>query len=201
MSRGAISLQRYKHDWHSMFYYDKSSPSCLRWKRDVLAGNKDVKYITIKKHTPVGTISKCGYYSTSLYLGNYKSDSSLKLHRIIWTMFNGDIQQESLVVDHIDGNTLNNKIENLRLIPKGQNTRNTRMYKNNTSGITGVYFEPKANRFKAMWIDLDRVQRSKVFNINKYGYDKAFEMACQYREKMIQELNEQGVGYSERHGK
>lgn len=53
-----------------------------------------------------------------------------KMHRLIWIMFNGDIP-DGLVIDHIDQDRDNNKIENLRLATKSQNNLNT-----NRSGVT-----------------------------------------------------------------
>jgi hypothetical protein len=39
-----------------------------------------------------------------------------------------------------------------------------------------------------------------LFSISKLGNDEAFRQACEYRAKMIAELNEQGANYTERHG-
>lgn len=46
-----------------------------------------------------------------------------KMHRLIWIMFNGDIP-EGMIVDHIDRERSNNRIENLRLLDKSANNRN-----------------------------------------------------------------------------
>jgi hypothetical protein len=43
-----------------------------------------------------------------------------------------------LVVDHKNGDTLDNRQENLRVITRGDNTLNQGMSKNNTSGFKGV---------------------------------------------------------------
>lgn len=72
------------------------------------------------------------------------------------------------------------------------------MNTSNISGVTGVYLTN--GRWIAQWRD-DKEAKTKSFSTNKYGHDKAFELACAYREKMIQELNAQGAGYTERHGK
>lgn len=46
-----------------------------------------------------------------------------RAHRIIWSLFNGEIP-EGMLIDHIDGNRSNNRIENLRLATRIQNNAN-----------------------------------------------------------------------------
>lgn len=50
-------------------------------------------------------------------------------------------------VDHINGDGLDNRRQNLRQASHGQNMFNKRRYSNNTSGFQGVY--PKRNRWAA----------------------------------------------------
>lgn len=60
-----------------------------------------------------------------------------RAHRIIWEMFNGDIP-EGMLVDHIDGDTLNNRIENLRLATRTQNNANSKGHGNYPKGVVKV---------------------------------------------------------------
>lgn len=43
--------------------------------------------------------------------------------------------------------------------------------------------------------------RNKKFSVLKLGLLPAFRDAVMYRRKMIEELNAQGAGYTENHGK
>ena len=62
-------------------------------------------------------------------------------HRIIFYMTHGYCPE---YIDHIDGNGLNNKPENLRPATLSENKCNQKIYKSNTSGIKGVYWcKPK----------------------------------------------------------
>lgn len=52
-------------------------------------------------------------------------------------------------IDHIDGNGLNNTRANLRIATRGQNMRNTRHHRNNTSGFRGVCFDRQHQKYRA----------------------------------------------------
>jgi hypothetical protein len=56
-------------------------------------------------------------------------------HRLVWIMHGKDPVP---MLDHIDGDQLNNRIENLRPITVSENQRNTKLRKDSTSGIKGV---------------------------------------------------------------
>jgi len=53
------------------------------------------------------------------------------------------------VIDHIDGNSLNNRIGNLRPATQSQNMGNSRMKSNNTSGVKGVTFRKDISKWSA----------------------------------------------------
>lgn len=57
-------------------------------------------------------------------------------HRIAWYLHYGT--QPPKYIDHIDGNTSNNNISNIRKCTHQENMRNSKIKSNNTSGITGV---------------------------------------------------------------
>lgn len=53
------------------------------------------------------------------------------------------------IVDHINRDKTDNRISNLRLATRSENARNINRRRDNTSGITGVNFLPKTNRWTA----------------------------------------------------
>ncbi len=52
-------------------------------------------------------------------------------------------------IDHINGEGLDNRRENLRLALIGQNRRNARKRKDNTSGYKGVYYDKERDKWCA----------------------------------------------------
>lgn len=64
------------------------------------------------------------------------------VHRIVFKMSSGNDPMDMLV-DHIDGDRLNNHPSNLRLATKQENCRNRRHERNNKSGLRGVYKKRK----------------------------------------------------------
>lgn len=72
-------------------------------------------------------------------------------HRIIFLMHRGYLPEQ---IDHIDGNGLNNDIENLRAATQVQNQHNKGTQKNNTSGFKGVSWNKQAKKWRAqIWFD------------------------------------------------
>lgn len=66
------------------------------------------------------------------------------VHRVIWYLHHGSVPD---FLDHIDGNPLNNRIENLRQATKQQNAMNRRIRSDNSTGFKGIY--PAGKKFKA----------------------------------------------------
>lgn len=181
-------------------YYDETSPTFLRWKVDVYSG----RYYTIlekaKGDVAGSLISSSGYAQVKI-----KHKLSL-CHRVIWELHFGEIPK-GLFIDHIDGDKFNNTLSNLRVTTRQGNARNCKMREDNTSGVTGVFFEDVKNKsglstspyWTAHWF-LDGRPRAKRFSINKFG-DAAKQMAIDFRQAKELELNLVGVAFSERHGK
>lgn len=110
----------------------------------------------------------------------------LRSHRVAWAIYYGKWPEQDL--DHINGVRTDNRINNLREASNQENRQNASMQKNNTSGVNGVYWCKRDNKWRAH-VKVDR-------KIKHLGYFNTIEEAAKAR----QEANER-YGFTERHGK
>jgi hypothetical protein len=102
-----------------------------------------------------GTAVPHGYRKIQVYNKIYYE------HRLAWLYVYGEFPQD--VVDHIDGNGLNNKIANLRSVSRSDNMRNQiRPQKNNKLKVLGVT-QTKSGKFRAQIFD-EKVKVLGVFD-------------------------------------
>ena len=74
------------------------------------------------------------------------SKKTLMMHRLI---MNANSDQ---IIDHIDGNGLNNKKENLRFVTKSENSQNKKRKSTSSSKYKGVYYAAtEKNNLKKPW--------------------------------------------------
>ena len=166
----------------SCLAYSEASPSGLVWIKS--RGNSVIG-------TKAGSFDDtCGYWRVG-------RKDRLLAHRLIWELERGSIQ-EGYIVDHIDGDKLNNKLSNLRAIPFEHNIQNAAMYSNNTSGETGVSFNRGTSSWVATWWECGKPRR-RSFSVNKWG-DSAKSMAMNVRADVIKRLKASGEAYTDRHG-
>jgi hypothetical protein len=94
------SIDYNRRDWNELFEYDETSKSCLRWKK-----SRYPKRIGKE----VGSYHQCG--STGYW--NVNVDGRMhKIHRIIWVMFNGHLEDDMLI-NHINNDCKDNRLVNL----------------------------------------------------------------------------------------
>ena len=71
------------------------------------------------------------------------------IHRLIW-VWHGNSLGPNQDIDHIDGNSLNNRIENLRATSRKQNLENRKgANKNSKTGIKGVRKHKETRKWRA----------------------------------------------------
>lgn len=99
-----------------------------------------------------------------------------KTHRLVYLMFHGYMPKE---VDHIDNNPLNNRIENLRPANRSEQCCNTRLRKDNTSGIKGVSWDKNRNK----WVVTVTKNKKTVYTNRFNDIELAQLVAIEARDK------------------
>lgn len=91
-----------------------------------------------------GVMNKSGYLQLNLRKNGVKTTA--RVHQIVYYSFNRNrSKSDNLVIDHIDGNKMNNALSNLRKITTRQNTARA---KTNKYG-RGVVFYPHIEKYGA----------------------------------------------------
>jgi len=175
------------------FKYDENSPSGLVYCKSL-----------INKRKVKGDIAGIKQYDEEekpkRWILWFKG-KSYSAHRIILLLC-GTLK-DNLIVDHLDGNPFNNKIENLRMTFFSVNNKNKAKFKNNKTGITGVFYVEYTNKQSKLYkyfvgsFSNNGVELVKRFSVNKLGEDLAKQLAINFRNNGIIQDNE----YTERHGK
>lgn len=89
------------------------------------------------------TMGNAGYYAKRAGRRNGKQFDILMARNIL------NVTDSKVFVDHKNGNTLDNRRENLRICCNAQNTCNRRSAKGSTSKYLGVSFFTKMRKWKA----------------------------------------------------
>lgn len=143
--------------------------------------NKDEGVFIWKKSNSNGTVNGAvaggkagdGYRRIMIDGVNYKE------HRLAWLYCYGKLPN---MIDHIDGNRSNNKIDNLRDVSSIENSRNMKMYSTNSSGVVGVRLIKKSCMWHARinvksksmhlgtFLDKDDAIAARLKAEEKYGF-------------------------------
>jgi hypothetical protein len=108
----------------------------------VIVDAEDFEWLSQYKWQARWDKCKKGYYAGTGRL-ILKSFNTTLMHRLIMGAKKGEI------VDHIDGNGLNNRKSNLRIVTFTENAINHRIRSDNTSSVTGVRLRKDTNRWYA----------------------------------------------------
>jgi len=109
--------------------------------KELVSYNPDTGFFYNKSMRHVGHEKYDGYILIKIAKTLYRA------HRLAWLYVYGYIPDGD--IDHIDGDASNNKINNLRLATRTQNTQNSKIAKNNTTGAKGVSFHKRDRLYQA----------------------------------------------------
>lgn len=160
-------LLRYEPETGELFWRERKNPKPSNWNRR-FAGKKALNIKDMDGYLR-GPILNKGYIS----------------HRVIWAMYYGKWPDGQ--IDHINRDPSDNRIDNLRLLGQTDNNRNRGAFKNNMSGVAGVFW----NKRQRHWV-AKIGHEGKTIVLGKY---KIFEEAMIARRRA-----ERVYGYSEGYG-
>lgn len=134
--------------------------------RTITKGN--ITYVT-KDKILKQSVDSVGYPYVNL--SDYKKQKTFRVHQLVAVAFLNHTpdKHKGLVIDHIDGNKLNNMTTNLQLITNKKNTSKDR--KNKTSKYTGVSWHKQSNKWLAQFRDNGSVKYLGTFETEEEARD------------------------------
>lgn len=109
------------------------------------------------------------------YHGGRVNSVKLLKHQVVWALCNN--QWPKYEIDHINGNRFDNRIENLRDVPRYINGRNNCLFKHNTSGIMGV------SKHGSNWRAVIKVNQKYIHLGTFKTIEEAAQARCQAEKK------------------
>lgn len=150
--------------------YDENSKTGLVWKKSMYKSR-------------VGTVAGTMLKSDKCYWTVIKNGKGYLIHRLIAVLHGYNI--EGKVIDHLDGNGLNNKIENLKVTSQVENSIAKRATKRSTTGHTGLSLsERNGRKFYHVQLMFNGKIYQKRFYIEE---ENALERAIEWRQNILQE--------------
>lgn len=111
------------------------------------------------------------------------------VHRLAFLFMAGFLPTEE--VDHINGIRNDNRWSNLRCVSSVENSKNRRLNKNSTTGVCGVYWRERHQKYQAS-IGISVAGKRKSTHL---GYFNSLEEAA-----LARKLAEEQHGYHTNHG-
>jgi len=118
------------------FSYDENTGMFTRLKK---SGNFKANSIVLTKphHT--------GYTYIKMTMDD-RVKRQFSLHRLAWLYVHGELPE---FIDHVNHNRSDNRIDNLRSVTRVENNRNKSISKHNTSGVLGVSWHKRQEKWVA----------------------------------------------------
>lgn len=175
----AEQVLRYDSDTGKLFWKERDSSFFANWQHDGIAAAKSFNDMFAGKET-FNIVSQKGYKRGKVFGTPYSA------HRMAWLLTYGVWPEGE--IDHINGDKIDNRIENLRDVTTEINNKNKLLVSSkNTSGYSGVSWVKSKKKWKAAIM----VDKKKKFLGYFHDKEKANEAVLAARPQ---------AGYTERHG-
>jgi len=153
--------KRYKYNNYISLSF--CSNKC-RWKKEYpFVYHNDYVSVFVKGKEILLDFDVFEKYTKTLYIHSDKTNG----YNSVWVFHEGkkvlsrfimSVTDKTQYVDHINGNPLDNRRRNLRVVSHQENMMNKKTYKNNTSKIKGVHLNKKG-----LWVARIQVGNKRIF--------------------------------------
>lgn len=161
--------------------YNKDT-GVFTWKRRPGSSRTINSWNTRYSGAEAGTVRLCTKSKSLYYSFINLLNKPRRSHGLAWLYVYGE---NAPLIDHIDGDGLNNKIENLRSTTQSINTRKAKVSTKNTSGYKGVSLRSDTKRWTARSKVDGKYKSLGTFN----SKEDAFEAYCKSVESQTGEVH------------
>ena len=134
-----------------------------------------------------------GYARTTVYGEEGVERKDIYMHRLVLSAKNGTL------VDHVNGDKLDNRRENLRAATTSQNSANSPRKRCNTSGYKGVTFHAHTGKWRAQIMHNRKYLHIGLYKTREdaaHAYDKkARELYGEFAQVNFYEMKEGSVSH------
>lgn len=174
------SLYLSREQFVEFLKYDSTSPSGLRWIKSIATG-KSFNRLVVKSGDVAGTLnSETGYWQVRFKRSTHRA------HRVIYALQHGECFG---IIDHINGDKTDNRVENLRIVTIDDNAKN-KIHKS-SNFIPYTHISEKLKRVQVTTV-ISGKRYCKTFPFSKAGKEDAMQNAKIYLESLLPYFIENG---------
>ena len=134
--------------------------------------NKEGKWVVVQNKGN----AKGGYCQVKF------NGKNIRYHAVIWILLTGENIPKGYTLDHINGNRVDNRIENLRLVTQRENTQNRKEHRKGK--LVGCYFKKLAGRYESK-INIEGKQIYLGLYATEEEAHNAYVSACEHIEEYV----------------
>ena len=111
------------------------------------------------------------------YCRVWLNGTKILYHVIIWILSTGKDIPQGMEIDHINGNKIDNRIENLRLVTKRENSQNSEIHRKGR--LVGATYYKRYGNWRSQ-IKIDENNIGIGYYKTEQEAHEAYEIACKY---------------------
>ena len=98
-------------------------------------------------------------------------------HVIVWILSTGKDIPSNLQIDHINGNKIDNRIKNLRIVTNRGNSQNKKLHR--SGGLVGCYYHKRAKKYVSHIRISDKIIHIGCFSTKEEAHE-SYDIACKH---------------------